>query len=90
MFWKIENTMDPKRTFYSEIKAYFDELCSDKIPSDLLNEIISMVTDEVYTDYKRFWKQYPKPRKRYSKLKIEDVEHPFICLLYTSPSPRDA
>ena len=32
----------------------------------------------IYSDYSRFWMQYPKSRKRYSKLKLEDLEHPFI------------
>ena len=32
---------------------------------------------------KRFWKQYPKSRKRYSKLKLEDLEHDFVYYLIT-------
>src|SRR5690606_1028230 len=57
---------------------YFIGLADNRIPTDLLEEIILIVTDQIYNDYSRFWKQYPKSRKRYSKLKLEDIEHPFI------------
>ena len=83
VFWKTENKIEPKRNFYSEIKKYFVGLTDDQIPSELLHKIISLVTEEVYGNYKRFWKQYPKSRKRYSKLKIEDVEHPLIRYMIT-------
>ena len=82
-FWKTVNRIEPKRNFYSEIENYYVELSKKKIPTDLLNGIISKVTNEIYSDYKRFWKQYPKSRKRYSALKIEDVEHPFVHYLIT-------
>ncbi len=42
-----------------------------------------MVTDKRYADYKRWWKQYPKSRKRYSKLKLDDLEHDFIYFQIT-------
>ncbi len=41
------------------------------------------VSNKIYDDYKRLWKQYPKSRKRYSKLKIQDTEHPFVYFLIT-------
>ena len=77
-FWNTENKIEPKQNFYSEIKQYFIGLADNRIPTDLLEEIILIVTDQIYNDYSRFWKQYPKSRKRYSKLKLEDIEHPFI------------
>lgn len=77
-FWKTDNKIEPKKNFHSEIKKYIIGLSDDRIPINLLEEIIVKVTDEVYGDYLRFWKQYPKSRKRYSKLKLEDVEHPSI------------
>ena len=49
----------------------------------MLAEITEKVTDKIYADYKRFWKQYPKSRKRYSKLKLEDLEHDFVYFLIT-------
>ncbi|GAA4279834.1 hypothetical protein [Gaetbulibacter aestuarii] len=82
-FWRTENKIEPKQNFYSEIENFYVELSDNRIPTDLLNEIISMVTNQIYGDYQRFWKQYPKSRKRYSKLRMEDIEHPFIHYLIT-------
>ena len=82
-FWKTENKIEPKREFYSKIEEYYVGLADKQIPTDLLNEIISKVTDQIYSDYKRFWKQYPKSRKRYSTLKMDDIEHPFIHFMIT-------
>ena len=83
LFWKTENKIKPKREFYSKIKEYYVGLSDNQIPIDLLNQIISKVTDEIYSDYKRFWKQYPKSRKRYSTLKMDDIEHPSVYFMIT-------
>ncbi|GGD02737.1 hypothetical protein [Hyunsoonleella pacifica] len=83
LFWKTENRIEPKREFYSKIKEYYIGIVDNQIPMELLNEIISKVTDRIYSDYKRFWKQYPKSRKRYSTLKMDDIENPFIHYLIT-------
>ena len=78
LFWKTENKIEPKREFYSKIEEYYVGLADKQIPTDLLYEIISKVTDQIYSDYKRFWKQYPKSRKRYSTLKMDDIDHSFV------------
>lgn len=83
LFWKTENKIKPKRDFYSKINEYYVGLSDNQIPTELLNQIISKVTDEIYSDYKRFWKQYPKSRKRYSTLKMDDIEHPSIYFMIT-------
>jgi hypothetical protein len=83
LFWKTKNIIEPKNEFYSKIKAYFVELTDNQIPMELLSQIILKVTDQIYSDYKRFWNQYPKSRKRYSVLKMDDVEHPFVHYLIT-------
>jgi hypothetical protein len=83
LFWKIKNKIEPKKDFYSKIKEYYVGLSANQIPNELLNEIISKVTDQIYSDYKRFWKQYPKSKKRYSTLKMDDIEHPFVYYLIT-------
>ncbi|PIA77434.1 hypothetical protein BFR04_08275 [Gaetbulibacter sp. 4G1] len=83
LFWKTENRIEPKREFYSKIKKYYIGITDNKIPMELLNEIVSKVTDRIYDDYKRFWKQHPKSRKRYSTLKMDDIENPFIHYLIT-------
>jgi hypothetical protein len=83
LFWKTENRIEPKREFYSKIEKYYTGIAKNQIPMELLNEIILKVTDSIYSDYKRFWKQYPKSRKRYSTLKMVDLENPFIHFLIT-------
>ena len=82
-FWKTENSIEPKKNFYSEIEVYYTGISNNRIPTELLTEIIEKVTDKIYADYKRFWKQYPKSRKRYSKLKLTDLEHDFVYYLIT-------
>ena len=82
-FWKTENSIEPKKNYYAEIKDYYVGVSKNKVPTDFLTEINEKVTDKVYSDYKRFWKQYPKSRKRYSKLKLEDLEHDFVYFLIT-------
>ena len=64
-FWKTENSIEPKKNFYAEIVEYYTGISDNTIPIELLAEIIEKVTDKIYADYKRFWKQYPKSRKRY-------------------------
>ncbi|SEM31817.1 hypothetical protein SAMN04488008_1161 [Maribacter orientalis] len=83
LFWKTENKIEPKKDFYSKIKEYYIGLSDNQIPNELLDEIILKVTDQIYGDYKRFWKQYPKSRKRYSTLKMDDIEHPSIHFMVT-------
>ena len=76
-FWKSDNQLEPKRNFHNKIEKFYNDLASNKIPSDLLTELIDKITNTQYDNYKRFWQQYPKSRKRYSELKIDDLEHPF-------------
>ncbi|TCP22362.1 hypothetical protein EV195_11211 [Tenacibaculum skagerrakense] len=83
LFWKTKNRIEPKQEFYSKIKEYYIGIAENQIPLELLNEIILKVTDRIYSDYKRFWKQYPKSRKRYSTLKMADIENPFIHFMIT-------
>ncbi|WP_431471590.1 hypothetical protein I5168_09405 [Nonlabens sp. SCSIO 43208] len=83
-FWNTENRIEPKKEFYSKIKEYFIGISNSQVPTDLLNEIILIVTDQIYSDYERFWKQYPKSRKRYSTLKIDDIKHPFIHFMVSN------
>lgn len=81
--WNTENKIDSKRNFQKAIEDYFKRIAENRIPSKLLSEIINIVTDQIYSDYERFWNQYPKSRKRYSKLRLDDLEHPYIYYLIT-------
>jgi hypothetical protein len=83
MFWRTENKIEPKKNFHLQIEEYYNEVSNNEIPKELLTEIIEKVTDEIYGDYKRFWDQYPKSRRRYSKLKLEDLKHSFVYYLIT-------
>lgn len=83
LFLKTEDKIEPKESFHREIENYYTEISNNGIPKELLTEIIEKVTDKIYDDYKRFWEQYPKSRKRYSKLKLEDLKHPFVYYLIT-------
>ncbi len=80
---EIKNKIESKDNFYKEIKIYYTRISNERIPQDLLDEIILKVTDEIYSDYQRFWKKYPKSRKRYSMLKLEDIDHAFTRFLIT-------
>jgi hypothetical protein len=78
-----KNSIESRENFRLEIEGYFNKLSNNRIPESLLNEIIEKVSDKIYSDYDRFWHEYPKSRKRYSKLKLEDVEHSFVRYLIT-------
>ncbi|MGL3002126.1 hypothetical protein [Flavobacterium sp. RSSB_23] len=78
-----EYRIERKSEFHKKIENYFDKLADNRIPKTLMQELINRITDTEYENYKRFWNQYPKSRKRYSKLKIEDLNHPFINYLIT-------
>ena len=72
-----EPKLESKENFHNKIEKYFLELAENRIPKGLLNDLIDKITDTQYDNYKRFWTQYPKSRKRYSELKLSDLDHPF-------------
>lgn len=71
-----EHQLEPKENFHIKIKNYFLDLDGYLIPTDLLSRLIDKITDTQYVNYKRLWNQYPKSRKRYTRIKLEDLEHP--------------
>ena len=83
MFSWIKHGLESKANFYTKIEAYYAELTQGRIPEEMFNVVVSRVTEELHANYKRFWRKYPKSRKRYSKLKTEDINHPFIHYLIT-------
>ena len=72
-----ENNLEPKQNFHSKIQKYYFELAGNYIPAEIFNELVNKITSSQYETYSRFWKQYPKSRKRHSQLKIEDLEHTY-------------
>jgi hypothetical protein len=76
-FWTSDNKLESKDNFHDKIEKYYFDIAGNKIPKNLLIELVDKLTNTQYDNYKRFWDQYPKSRKRYSELKIDDLEHPF-------------
>ena len=81
MIGRIKDRLKPKGHFHALIKEQYVERAQDRIPKELLDTIITRVTEDIYRGYRRFWKKYPKSRKRYATLKIEDIDHPYIHFL---------
>ncbi|PWH83238.1 hypothetical protein DIS18_01415 [Algibacter marinivivus] len=77
MFWKTENKLESKKEFFSKVEKHFTDLSVSKIPENTLNELSEYISNLIYKYYKDCWKKYPKSRKRYSELKIEDLDNLF-------------
>ncbi|OUS02643.1 hypothetical protein A9Q86_02935 [Flavobacteriales bacterium 33_180_T64] len=77
MFWKTRNKLKPKEDFYSKIENYYMDKALGKIPKELLDDLFSIITRDQYNSYGIKWQDYPKSRKRYSELKLNDLEHPY-------------
>lgn len=48
-----------------------------KYANDIIIEIGNFLTDSLLSNYKGKFKKYPKSRKRYSQLKIGDIDTPY-------------
>jgi predicted ATP-dependent Lon-type protease len=77
VFWKRKNQLNSENDFHEKIKEYYTDLNDGSIPKDLVERLSELITGKVYSDYIIKWKEYPKSRKRYSELKINDLEHPY-------------
>jgi len=77
MFWITKNKLEPKKVFQSKIEKHFLTLADNKIPKENVIELSEYISNLIYEYYKECWKKYPKSRKRYSELKIEDLNNPF-------------
>ncbi|MCA0133952.1 hypothetical protein [Winogradskyella alexanderae] len=77
MFWKTKYKLESKKVFQSKIEKYYLNLADNKIPKENVTELSEYITNLIYEYYQDCWKKYPKSRKRYSELKIEDLENPF-------------
>lgn len=74
-YWKYR--IEPFGGFRNKIEAYYTNLGTDVIPNSVLQELIDTIAQKHYANYKRYWKKYPKSRKRYSEFNNNDLEHPF-------------
>jgi hypothetical protein len=70
----IEN----KSEFIKKVDKHFRGLSNNRVPEELLNQIVEVIADRLRKNYIRFWGLYFDSRKRYSRLKTSDIEHYFI------------
>jgi hypothetical protein len=70
----IEN----KSEFIKKVDKHFRGLSNNRVPEELLNQIVEVIADRLRKNYIRFWCLYFDSRKRYSRLKTSDIEHYFI------------
>jgi|SRR5690606_7054088 len=77
MFWLTKYKLESKKVFQSKVENYYLNLADKKIPKENVNELSNYITNLIYEYYKDCWKIYPKSRKRYSELDIEDLDNPF-------------
>lgn len=68
--------MNSKEDFFKVIQNYFESVVGNEISADLIYGLSQKVTDYYFDQYKRFYDQYPKSRKRYSSFQLKDIEHP--------------
>jgi len=68
--------LDDKVIFLSSIKKYYLDFLDNSISIELLDDLSNFLADELYQEYNQFRNQYPKSIKRYSTLKISDLENP--------------
>jgi protein-disulfide isomerase len=69
--------MNSKDFFFREIKEYYLKK-ADNYSDEFIDGLSQVVTDYIYNWYSESFKEKPKSRKRYSTLKLSDLEHPFI------------
>jgi len=77
MFWETKNKLKSKKDFYTKIEKYYLDRINGEIPKELLDDLFTLITRNQYNSYGIKWKDYPKSRKRYSELKLSDLEHPY-------------
>lgn len=68
--------LDSKEAYFENIKTYYYNRNNGFYNEERINEISMVLTEYFFRQYKDFRKEYPKSRKRYSSLKIDDLENP--------------
>lgn len=69
--------MDSKIDFYDKIKTYYSVRNKNIYSEDLINNLSDYLAEYFFKQYKEFRVQYPKSFRRYSSLKLKDLENPF-------------
>lgn len=69
--------LDSKKVFFKNIKAYYSEKNKQIYSEELIEELSGVLADYFFKQYSDFRIEYPKSLRRYSKLKLTDLENPF-------------
>ena len=78
MFDRTENKLSSKEDFYLKINKHFLEFSGDLIPAKITTDLSEYVTNLIFEIYQRRWEKFPKSKKRYSELVIEDLHSPYF------------
>ena len=70
--------VESRQKFHSKIVEFYINISNGNVPKTIINSLSWKIANEKHDDYKRFWIQYPKSRKRYSKFLIKDLDHPQV------------
>ena len=68
--------MDTQQHFFELIRSEYASLGQGKLPQELLDAVSGKVSAYYFEQYRRFFKQYPKAKKRYSSFQLRDLDHP--------------
>lgn len=69
--------LDSKKVFFQNIKGYYSEKNKNVYSEELIDELSDVLAYYFFKQYNDFRIEYPKSIKRYSKLKLNDLENPF-------------
>lgn len=81
MFWKAKYNIESKKEFRLKVEKHFQNLADEKVSNKIVIGLSEYLANLLYESYKGFRKQYPKSRKQYSKLNIEDLNNPFYMYI---------
>jgi hypothetical protein len=68
--------MDSPEQFKKKIHNYYKNVVNDEFPENIMEGVVTKLTDEYYEQYSRFKKEHPKSAKRYSTFHVKDLNHP--------------
>jgi hypothetical protein len=69
--------MDSKLIFQNNIKTYYSEKNNGNYSEKLIDDLSNDLAEYFFNQYSNFRHEYPKAIKRYSSLKLKDLENPF-------------
>ena len=73
---RLKTPIESLNTFYKKVEDYYSEIDND-IPKELRDRLYYNIAYKIHNEYRCRRQKYLKSFKRYSKLKIEDLEHDY-------------